>query len=360
MSLARPDLTGLPEDVLQYIAALEGQVEAMGAQRARPARASRPADDDDAFEGEDAVEPSEPPTTSNVITISAAGMAKRTPRHLYGRQRRGGMGVFDLETSGTDQPAFLLVADISASLILLTNQGRAFRAAVADLPESPVRGRGVSLLDKLPLRDDERLRLAVPDLAGAFLCLVSERGQVRRIAANYLGRNLNPGAILHDVKDGGPPAAACWSSGSDDLVIVARSGTAIRFAERQVPVRGCLGLRVDPSDRVAGVVAQKTDGAIFVIADDGKGAVRFLETFAANKAPGSGGKALMKTDELIAALPAGPQIDLFALSRLGKIIRFRADGVPPKEGPVQGVNCMALRADSCVAAASAVVAPTAP
>jgi hypothetical protein len=33
---------------------------------------------------------------------------------------------------------------------------------------------------------------------------------------------------------------------------------------------------------------------------------------------------------------------------LGKIIRFRANEVPPKEGPVQGVNCMTLRSDEAV------------
>ncbi len=354
MTPMRPDLTDIPADVLAYIEALELQVE-QGARGGRSTRSARAVDDDDAAGDEAEIEYSEAPTPSNVITISAAGFAKRTPRHLYDRQRRGGMGVFDLESAAGDPPALLVVADERASLILLTDQGRAFRAAVEELPESPVRARGLPLLEKMPLRADERLRLVIPDLAGAFLCLVSERGQVRRIAANYLGRSLNPGAILHDIKEGGPPAAACWSSGNDDLVIVTRKGTAIRFGERQVPVRGCLGLRVEPGDRVAGVVAQPADGALFVLASDGKGAVRQLETFAANKAPGSGGKLLLKSDEVVAALPAGPQIDLFAISRLGKIIRFRADDVPPKEGPVQGVHCMALRADSCTAAAAAVV-----
>ena len=41
---------------------------------------------------------------------------------------------------------------------------------------------------------------------------------------------------------------------------------------------------------------------------------------------------------------------MFLLFRgLGKIIRFAAAEVPAKEGVVQGVNCMALRADECVA-----------
>jgi DNA gyrase/topoisomerase IV subunit A len=43
--------------------------------------------------------------------------------------------------------------------------------------------------------------------------------------------------------------------------------------------------------------------------------------------------------------------DIFAISRLGKIIRFQLAEVPPTDGVVQGVNCMALRADETVALA---------
>ena len=41
--------------------------------------------------------------------------------------------------------------------------------------------------------------------------------------------------------------------------------------------------------------------------------------------------------------------DVFAISGLSKIIRFQAVEIPPKEGVVQGVNCMALRADEVTA-----------
>jgi len=167
MTPSRPDLTGLPDDVIAYIASLEERVEQLAAQsEARSSRTARMAtvERDEEEEGDDTLaEPNEPPTTINVITISAQGYAKRTPRHLYGRQRRGGMGVFDLETSANDAPAFLIVADQADSLVLLTDQGRAFRTSVAELPELPVRARGQALLDKLPLRADERLRIAAPD-----------------------------------------------------------------------------------------------------------------------------------------------------------------------------------------------------
>lgn len=345
MSLHRPSLAGLPDDVIAYIEELEARLESGALARER--REER---------DETPLEPDEPPTTANVISISRNGLAKRTPRHLYSRQRRSGMGVFDLDSPEEDPPAFLLVADESATLITVTTHGRAFRLAVREIAETPVRGRGQSITDKLPMRPDERLALVVPDQAGAFLCIVSERGQVRRIGSQFLGKNLSSGSVIHDPKNGGRPVAACWSGGNDELLITTRQGRAIRFAERLIPVHGCLGLRVEPDDGVSGAAAAPAAGSIFLLAADGKGTVRAVEGFAANKAPGSGGKNLMKTDELLAALAVGDDSDIFILSRLGKIIRFRAEEVPPKEGVVQGVNCMALRADQCVAATACTVA----
>lgn len=343
----RPDLSGLPDEVISYIETLESRLAEMEAQSGAIPRAAA---------SESEPEFSEEPTTANVISISASGVAKRTPRHLYARQRRGGMGIFDLDSPPSDPPAFLLVADQSATLILLTTHGRAFRAAVAEIVEGPVRSRGQSIVERLPLRSDERLAVVFADQGGAFLCLVTERGQVRRIASQFLGRSLASGTVLHDPKDGGAPAATCWSKGNEEIVIATRLGRGIRFAERLIPVRGCLGLRVEPDDRVVAIAAAPEQGAVVLAAHDGKGAMRLMETFAANKAPGSGGKALMKTDLLIGALAVAPGDDLFLISRLGKLIRFVAGDIPPKEGAVQGVNCMALRADACVAVAGSAAA----
>lgn len=352
MTDSRPDLDGLPAEVIAYIEELEARLQS--AASGRGSRAARE-EAEERFEGP--LEPDEPPTTANVISISRGGLGKRTPRHFYSRQRRSGMGVFDLDSPDEDPPAFLVVADESATLLLITTHGRAFRLAVRDIVETPVRGRGQSLTEKVPLRPEERLALVTPDQAGAFLCLVSERGQVRRIGSQFLGKNLNSGSVINDPKNGGRPAAACWSGGNDELLISTRQGRAIRFAERLIPVHGCLGLRVEPDDTVCAAASAPATGRVFLLGNDGKGTVRAVDGFAANKAPGSGGKNLMKTDDLVAALAVGDDFDIFILSRLGKMIRFRAAEVPPKEGVVQGVNCMALRADQCVAAAACLVPP---
>ncbi|HMN30898.1 MAG TPA: DNA gyrase C-terminal beta-propeller domain-containing protein [Caldilineaceae bacterium] len=344
MSLDRPDLSHVPEAVLAYIETLEAEIERL---RQRP---------DEETREEMPLEPSEPPTTINLVTISAQGMAKRTPRHFYLRQRRSGMGIFDLDSNEDDPPKFLAIADETAGLLLMTDHGRAFRLPLSELVESPVRSRGRALRELFPLRSDERLALAIADQGGAYLALVTERGQLRRIGSQYLGKSLQPGTVLYNIKEGGPPAAACWTTGNDELLIVTRSGQGIRFSERLVPLRGCLGIRVDPDDVVTGVAAAEASGGAFLLGADGKGTVRLLNGFGANKSPGAGGKTVMKSDALVGAVAVGPGHDLFVISRLGKIIRFQAAEVPAKEGVVQGVNCMALRADECVAVVGCAVA----
>jgi DNA gyrase subunit A len=266
------------------------------------------------------------------------------------------MGVFGMDVAEEDAPRFLILADLAAGLTVITDHGRAFRVPVAEVVETPVAGRGKSLLDRFPLRADERVALVVadplPGQANSYLALVTVRGQVRRIGSQYLGRNLQAGTVLYNVAEGGPPAAAAWTTGNDDLLIATRTGLAIRFAERLAPVRGCLGLRVDPNDVVVGVAAADAEsGGAFMVSHEGKGTIRLFSGFGANKAPGAGGKTLMKIDQLVGLSAVREQDDVFVVSRLGKIIRFAAVEVPAKEGVVQGVHCMALRADECVALA---------
>jgi DNA gyrase subunit A len=161
------------------------------------------------------------------------------------------------------------------------------------------------------------------------------------------------GMSFHNVNEGGYLVGACWTGGDGDLFIATKQGKAIRFMESQVPTRGCLGLRTDVDDEVVAVAAAAESSGIFLVGDDGKGTIRLMSGFRANKAPGAGGKVAMKTDNLIGATAVDENDDILLISRLGKIIRFQAEEVPPKEGVVQGVNCMVLRADEVTAVALA-------
>lgn len=334
----RPSLENVSEEVREYIERLEAELVHL---RRKPTTAS-------AAEASQTTVADEPPTTANILTFSQGAVIKRTPRYLYGRQRRGGMGVFDLDTAENDAPAFLAHADQAETLLLFTSEGRAFRLPVNTLVESPVRARGQAITDLIPFRIAEQIVAALPEGAGQYVILFSQRGWVRRIRAAYLGKSMIQGTSFHDLKEGGPLVAACWSGGSDDVFLASREGKAIRFTESQIPARGCLGIRLDVTDVGVGVAAVRPDSGVLLIGQDGVGTIRLMSGFSANKAPAAAGKVAMKTDRLIGAATAGETDEIFVISRLGKIIRFAASEIPAKEGVVQGVNCMNLRADEAV------------
>ncbi len=338
-NIERPNLDQLDPATRDYIEALEAELERLRQGRRRPQRSAEPVPPSN---------PSEPPTTINVITINADGIAKRTPRHLYTRQARGGMGVFDLETPENAPPAFLVTADESQHLVLVTDQGRGFRLPVKTLPESPVRSRGQSIVERLSLNPGERLSLVFPDEGGTYAALLTQRGHVLWFSGHLFGKRLLPGTILYEARKFGPPSAACWTPNDGELFIATRQGRAIRFSTRQVPVRGCLGIRLGRDDVAVAITPVRPNSGVFIISADGKGTIRMMSGFRANKSPGAGGKVALKTDCLVGAVAVTDDDDVFAISRLSKLIRFPSTQVPPKEGVVQGVNCMALRADETV------------
>lgn len=355
MKVDRPDLTHLPSDVVAYIEFLEAELgrHQQLAKRTAARRAS-PSQDapemDGPLEPYTETEPAEPATTLNLITATASGIAKRTPRHLYARQNRGGMGIFDLETTEEDPPVLLAIADERHAILLITTAGRAFRLPVSSIPEAPVRSRGESIIARFSWPEDEQLAAIVPEQAQGYLALASQNGMVRLLRHHVFGEYMKPGTALYDFRLFGRLASACWTTGSQDLFLATCQGRAIRFSEKLVPPQGTLGIRLSEDDDVVSITAVSSDSGVFLLGSDGKGTVRQMQGFAPNKSPGAGGKTAMVTERLVCALSTEDSQDVFIISRLSKIIRFRLDQIPAKEGVVQGVVCMSLRADVPVAA----------
>ncbi len=345
MTPDRPDLSHIDPAVVAYIEALEAELAGLRAGGSGRAAA------------ESTLEATEPPTSLNLVTVSRAGLAKRTPRHHYSRQRRGGMGIFDMETRDDDPPAALVIADEADDLLVVTSLARAFRLPLRKLPETPIRGRGGPLADHLPLDPGESVALVLPHRRAGYLNVLTDRAQVRRLRHHFFGDNMTPGNLIYDTRALGRPLAACWSDGSADLFVATRQGKAIRFAESLIPAKGCLTIRLSDDDAVVGLAGVSDDSGIFLLTADGKGTIRLMSGFSANKAPGAGGKVAIKADDVVGVMPVAATDDIFIISRLSKLIRFQAEEVPPKEGVVQGVNCMALRADETVALVAAQIVP---
>ena len=340
----RPDLSRVDPSIKAYIEALESELEHL---QRRKREASVAAEED--VESTLPFEPSELPTTQNIITITGSGIAKRTPRHLYTRQRRAGMGIFDLEAPGDEPPAILTMADESQSLLIFTNYARAFRVPVHSLPEAQVRGRGQSVFSRNPFQPDEHLVAALPDLVKGSIAMVSQHGIVRVLRHHVFGEYMKPGTAMFDPNRFGELAGVCWTPGEGDLLIVSRLGKGIRFSQEKFPPQGGPGIRLEEGDAAVAITAVTQESNVFMVSADGRGTVRSMTGFNPNKSAGGSGKIAINSENLVGAMTVAEGDDIFLISRLSKIIRFMAAEVPVKEGVVQGVNCMALRADSVVA-----------
>lgn len=351
MDAHKPDLQSVDPEVRAYIEALEAEVERLRRNKTRHRPSIERETDDELDVEEPIAEPSEPPTTIQVITATSYGYAKRTSRHLYTRQRRGGMGVFDLDTPEGEHPSILALADENQTLLAISNFARGFRIPVTSIVQGDVRDRGSSTMGRLDLQENERLSVLLPIQAQGYVAMLSQNGGVRMLRHHVFGEHMKPGTSLYDLKTFGPLSSACWTAGDADLFIATRLGRGIRFPEKLVPPSGGQGIRLSEGDVAVAITPVYEDEGVFLLSSDGKGTIRQMGGFAANKTPGAGGKIALNTDHLIGAARVEDEGDIFIISCLSKIIRFPASQVPAKEGVVQGVICMTLRADEPAAIA---------
>lgn len=331
MPVDRPDLEGVRPDVRAYIEYLEKRLKI----NAAPA----------ADEVPDTPLVSEQPTNISIVSISRAGQAKRTYRHLYPRQHRGGVGIFDLDTNDPDYPTVLANTLDSASLLLFTNKARVYRHGVSKLLDAPVHARGESIFDYSPFDPDEYIVTALPERASGYVALLTERGRVRSLRHHLFGEHMRPGTQVFKTEETGQLVSACWTPGDSDLFVITRLGQAIRFSEKLISPQGDTAIRLGADDRAVGVTTVSDDSAVLLLTAAGKGTQRLMSGFAPNKSLGGSGKIAMKADDVVGAAAVEGEDEVFAISRYGKIIRFRADEVPSTEGVVQGVYCMSLRGD---------------
>lgn len=341
--MERPNLENIDPAIVAYIEFLESKA------RIRPGIRSAALADEFESNLSEPVGPAEPPTTINIASFSKAGLAKRTPRHLYPRQHRGGMGIFDLDVSGPDYPAILTSLEESENALVFTNFAKVYRFPVSRFQQGEVRSKGFDVFDRIVTEPGETPVAILPERSSGYVAMVTSLGRVRCLRHHLFGEHMRPGSLFFNVKDTGPLAAVCWTQGDSDLFVLSEKGIAIRFNEKSLNPQGDWGIKLSADDKAVAICSVYEDSQVFMVGADGKGTIREMKGFAPNKSAGGSGKIATKNDHVIGASVVNSTDDLFILTQLGKIIRFKADEVPTTEGVVQGVICINMRNDEVVA-----------
>jgi len=98
----------------------------------------------------------------NALVLTSGGYIKRTNPDEYKKQKRGGVGVVDLDTKEEDFVTHFLTASTHSDLLFFTDKGKAYKIKMYDIPEGKRATRGKSIMNFISLSDDEKITSILP------------------------------------------------------------------------------------------------------------------------------------------------------------------------------------------------------
>ncbi len=305
------------------------------------------------------------PEEESVLVLTSGGYIKRTNPNEFKKQKRGGVGVVDLNTKEEDFVTTFLTANTHADLLFFSDKGKAYQIKMYEVPEGRRATKGKSIMNFLSLSSDERITsvLAMPKevkKSGLSLLLVTKEGTTKRVSADSFFDVRRSGLIAIKLSGDDQLISATFVEKGGEAFVVTASGQSIHFKASDIREmgRGASGVRaikLVKGDTVvgAGVVDAGIDNPyILVVSQVGYGKKTKLKEYKVQKRGGSGIKTVKvtpKTGKLIAARIVGDEGELVVISKNGQVIRVDLKEIPILGRQTQGVRVMKMRAGDSIA-----------
>ncbi len=97
-----------------------------------------------------------------VLVLTAGGYVKRTNPEEFRKQKRGGVGVIDLDTKEEDFVTTFLTTSTHADLLFFSDLGKAYQIKFYDLPEGKRSTKGKAIVNYLSITDQEKISSVLP------------------------------------------------------------------------------------------------------------------------------------------------------------------------------------------------------
>ena len=301
------------------------------------------------------------PDEDSVLVLTSGGYIKRTDPDEYRKQRRGGVGVVDLNTKEEDFITHLITTTNHSDLLFFTDKGKAYQIKMYDIPEGKRATRGKSIMNFLSLEGTEKVTSILPmpkeikKGSELSLFLVTKQGTGKKVAASSFHDVRRSGIIAIRLDSGDELVSASFVEKGDNVMVVASDGQSIRFDQDEVREMGRAagGVRVMKIDKGESIVGADTikkgsnDATVLVISANGYGKKTELSEYKVQGRGGSGIKTVKVTDKtgnLIAARIITPELEeAVAISKKSQVIRCGLNEIPTLGRDTQGVRVMKLR-----------------
>jgi DNA gyrase subunit A len=302
-----------------------------------------------------------------VLVYTSGGYVKRTDPSEFRTQKRGGVGVVDLNTKEEDFVTMSLTTSSHSDMLFFTDKGKAYQIKMYELPEGKRATRGKSIMNFLQLAPEEKVTsiLAMPkdkkELETVSLMMITKDGTVKKSAAESFKDVRRNGLIAIRLEEGDELLATLFVSGEDNVILTTQNGQSIRFNHTDVremgrTAAGVIGMKLDKGDHI--VAADKilggTKGAeLLIMTANGYGKKTKLSEYKVQKRGGSGIKTVKVTEKtgklMVARVVNGETEELLAVSKASQVIRTELTSIPTLGRDTQGVRIMKLREGDSVA-----------
>lgn len=314
------------------------------------------------------------PDKETVLVFTAGGYVKRTDPSEYHAQKRGGVGVVDLETKEEDFVTMLVSGSTHSDLLFFTNLGKAYQMKMFDIPEGRRATKGKSIMNFLSLNNDEKVTSILPmpkelKKSSISLMLTTKDGTSKKMSGESFKDVRRSGIIAIRLDKPASPSqgggdqlvSALLVEKGDEVMVATSGGQSIRFKESDVremgrTAGGVRGIKLGKADEVIGVDVVKKenkDGAFLTMSANGFGKKTSLKEYKVQKRGGSGiktAKVTPKTGKLIVAkVLGGNEEELIAMSKKGQVIRTALKDISSLGRQTQGVTIMRLRGGDGIA-----------
>lgn len=308
------------------------------------------------------------PDEESVLVLTQGGYVKRTNPAEYRAQRRGGVGVIDLNTKEEDFVTTLLTTSSHSDLLFFTDKGKVYQTKMYDIPEGKRATKGKSVMNFLSLSQEERVtsvRAVTKDLKDKELSLmmVTKHGVTKKVDADSFKDVRRSGLIAISLHDDDALIATQFVEAGDDMVLVTASGQSIRFKESDVremgrTAAGVRAMKLGKNDVIVAANVLKKDAIadLLVISQNGYGKRTPIKEYKVQNRGGSGIKTAQvtaKTGKIEGGQILGVQDvlegELVVMSKKGQVIRLALKEIPSLGRQTQGVRVMKLREGDSIA-----------
>jgi DNA gyrase subunit A len=309
------------------------------------------------------------PDEESVLVLTKGGYVKRTNPAEYKVQKRGGVGVVDLNTKEEDVVTTLITTSSHSDLLFFTDAGKVYQCKMYEIPEGRRATKGKSIMNFLSLNAEENVTsvLAVrkDDWDGDWsLMMFTKNGVAKKSDAASFRDVRRSGLIAITLREDDSLIAAQFVGKGDEVSLITKNGQAIRFAESEVrqmgrTASGVTAMKLGKDDRIVSAEVLKgidKNREVLIVTEFGYGKTTPAKEYKTQKRGGSGiktAKVTAKTGKIVRGIivtgEERAEGELVIMSKKGQVIKLPLKQVPTLGRQTQGVRVMKMRIGDSIA-----------